>query len=408
MDSKEKDIYQKIQQIKPIKTLIELIEKSYDDYCNVQKKCQSKIIEFDNKKKEYNNQKRKDEAEKLLDQLEDLKTRNKIINESFINYLNKTDEIKLIIQELMSNFENEKEICEKKKGEFGEFIINYHNKLMNEQLKHHNIHHCFGFIPMNIQESYCKSKTMENQINLTSCYQINLNDSLNGKSEKEKNRINPFSYYQNNLNHSLNGKSEKENSNKEIPQQQQNQKLRLLVPQMKPSPIPQMKQLEEWTQKKYGEILFDSDINEWSNPTILNEKINGREKLIFLIEDEDGEKFGYYLNTQKEKHMNEIKTDSGSFHFNLESNGRLETPMKFEIKDINNGGIMIFENSCGFLIKLGDIVVFNKEYKHISSCQQNENIFDYHEIKDALCGKTIEKGSTEHFVPKRIPVIQMQ
>ena len=54
-----------------------------------------------------------------------------------------------------------------------------------------------------------------------------------------------------------------------------------------------------------------------------------------MIEDEDGEIFGYYLNTEiVEEYRWYQVTDSKSFHFNLQSkNNRLNQPMKFEIKD---------------------------------------------------------------------------
>ena len=44
--------------------------------------------------------------------------------------------------------------------------------------------------------------------------------------------------------------------------------------------------------------------------------------------------------------------------------------------------------------------------KYESRCYQNEDIFNYHGIKNALCGKTGNYGY-EYFTPKRILVIQM-
>ena len=105
----------------------------------------------------------------------------------------------------------------------------------------------------------------------------------------------------------------------------------------------QKEQLEEWTGLKIDELLFDSTTDNWSPKTsILNEKIIGKRQLVFLIEDEDGEKFGSYLNTKiVEKYYQYQETDNKSFHFNLQSNGRLPKPMKFEIKNLIYGTSLV-------------------------------------------------------------------
>ena len=130
-----------------------------------------------------------------------------------------------------------------------------------------------------------------------------------------------------------------------------------------------------------------------------------------MIEDDDGEKFGYYLNTEViEKYGYEaIKTDNKSFEFNLQSNGRLQHPMKFEIKDLNKGGYYLHEKSSDFLIVLGDIGLFKENWKNKSLCFQSESWFDYHGIKKALPGKTNSwRNDEQYFTPKRILVIQME
>ena len=50
-----------------------------------------------------------------------------------------------------------------------------------------------------------------------------------------------------------------------------------------------------------------------------------------MIENEDGEIFGCYINSTIDKINYWIK-DENTFVFNLESNGRHEGPMKFDIK----------------------------------------------------------------------------
>ena len=108
-----------------------------------------------------------------------------------------------------------------------------------------------------------------------------------------------------------------------------------------------------------------------------------------------------------EKYQEQIATDNKSFHFNLQSNGRLDGSMKFEIKDNFNGGYWLFETIdfySNFLI-LGDIMLMKKSDKNKACCNQSEEHFNYHGIKNALCGKI---QWSNPFIPIRILVIQMK
>ena len=108
--------------------------------------------------------------------------------------------------------------------------------------------------------------------------------------------------------------------------------------------------IEQWTKLKCHEILFDSIIDEYSFPsTDFNDKIIGKKSLVFLIEDEDGERFGYYLNNQVvEDDVYDgsyywMNTNNLSFHFNLKSKeNRMDKPMKFEIKNTRIGGYNLY------------------------------------------------------------------
>ena len=70
-------------------------------------------------------------------------------------------------------------------------------------------------------------------------------------------------------------------------------------------------QFEKWTSLHCEKIIFDSEKDTWKqNSSIFNKRIFGRKQLIFLIEDDRGEKFGYYLNTlMTGKYGQPIKTD---------------------------------------------------------------------------------------------------
>ena len=61
----------------------------------------------------------------------------------------------------------------------------------------------------------------------------------------------------------------------------------------------------------------------------------------------------------------------------------------------------------GHLITVGDVCLKKGNSIKFSYCGQNEDIFNYHEIETALCGKEgYPRG--ERFTPKRILVIQMK
>ena len=136
----------------------------------------------------------------------------------------------------------------------------------------------------------------------------------------------------------------------------------------------------------------------------MNERILGIENFIFVIEDDHNEIFGYYF---------QLKNKEKSFEFNLQSNGRLPKPMKFEIKNLNENGIDLFDKLHWTLIMLGDIILMKENIKEQSCCIQIEMNFDYHGIEKAICGKTdhseISPGLKDNsFIPKRICVIQMK
>ena len=172
--------------------------------------------------------------------------------------------------------------------------------------------------------------------------------------------------------------------------------------------------LYEWTGLQCYNILFDSTKDDWlTNCSNFNEKIEYKKQLAFVIEDEDGEKFGYYFNSSVYEYtdfvheLGKLNADLKTFHFNLSSNGRLKEPMKFEKVSKRNGAYFMQNISNERLIILGNISLFKKDVKEKSYTLQND-WFNYHGIEKALCGKVgnMEKG--EHFTPKRFIVIQMK
>ena len=58
-------------------------------------------------------------------------------------------------------------------------------------------------------------------------------------------------------------------------------------------------QLEKWTGLHCGDILFDSKKDNWEiNRSVFNERIVYKKQLAFVIQDIDGEIFGFYIDTK--------------------------------------------------------------------------------------------------------------
>ena len=168
-----------------------------------------------------------------------------------------------------------------------------------------------------------------------------------------------------------------------------------------------MKQIEQWTGLKYGKIIFDSDTDDWNQHTsVFDQRITFKKCLTFLIEDENGELFGYYLNTFIDNTVNEIKTvDDQSFHFNLLSNNkRLQQSMKFEVLKPCYGGYSLYDKSNEWLMRIGNVRLKKMNIKNQSYCEQCNDWFNYHDIENALCGKI---GMSNPIQIKKILVIQM-
>ena len=139
----------------------------------------------------------------------------------------------------------------------------------------------------------------------------------------------------------------------------------------------QVNQLEEWTKMKCGEIIFDSGIDDWSQYEPFNSRVYHRSNLIFLIEDEEGQKFGGYINRKIDKtfitenrwRYNGRITDPNAFLFLLQSNGSLNQMMKFDIyfkyesivlNNINKNVLFIIGENIQFL---GNIIIRTKPNK---------------------------------------------
>ncbi|BFU26198.1 trichohyalin, putative [Entamoeba histolytica] len=167
-----------------------------------------------------------------------------------------------------------------------------------------------------------------------------------------------------------------------------------------------IKQIEELTERRINNILFDSYYDNWNkNTSVFDQRLMNKENIIIIIEDSDGNKFGGYVNSKIDEVGHYIK-DSHSFLFSLESKGRMKRMKKFDIIEQeyafwldNQSSDGLFSFGCGLIGNRCDIYVYKDNDKTLSFCKQNS--FKYEGISKALCGK-------ELFTTKRIIVIEMK
>ena len=167
----------------------------------------------------------------------------------------------------------------------------------------------------------------------------------------------------------------------------------------------EIRQIEKWTNKKLGEIIFDSEKDDWNiNTSTFDTKLFGKSQFIIVIEDEKGNKFGGYSH-EPINMTNERVKDEKLFLFSLKSNGRYSGMTKIESR-YNTCGFGIWSIENKLLTEMGHgpaIRIYKENYKSNSGCQQSDYIFNYKGVKNGLCGGFYDKS----FTPKRFLVIQM-
>ena len=233
---------------------------------------------------------------------------------------------------------------------------------------------------------------------------IEFKNELNEKMETIENHINMIAEKQNEMNSNYVKKNEILTIYNQVEENEKREKFNQILD------INEMNQLENWTNKKCSEIVFNSDKDKWDiNTSVLEDKLGDRSQLVFLIKDTDNNKFGYYLSLKgATKYGDYYSTDENTFLFSLKSNGRLNRMMKFEIKD-TECGYTIKPKSDDVLIQLGSgshgaIHLMKLSKKSESYCYQDNDYFNYHGTINPLNGKS----NKSPFTPQRITVIQMK
>ncbi|BFU25595.1 predicted protein [Entamoeba histolytica] len=292
-------------------------------------------------------------GEGIFDRIDETERRRKIVIEKSQETINQIEIMKKQISRIIEECNHDEETLSKTRNELIDKIISIEEMIMKNKI-------------FKIPEETDKITT-----------------EFNKKKEEWK------QYYSDYL--------ERKKREEEEKKKQEGERLRIMKEKQRKE---EMRQLEEWTEKRINNILFDSDKDDWNvNTSVFIQRIMNKEHIIIIIEDSKGNKFGGYVNSKIDK-VGDI-CDSKSFVFSLESNGRMKGMKKFDIK-YPQFAFKLYKQSCDCLFIFGyggghDIRVYKENYKTNSYC--NQWSFDYEGIRNAL---------PERFTPKRIIVIEMK
>ena len=167
-----------------------------------------------------------------------------------------------------------------------------------------------------------------------------------------------------------------------------------------------MKQLEEWTKKKCSELLFDSTVDNWSyNTSVFDSKLMNKSNLIFIVEDTDNNKFGYYFNGTLTN--NGCFKCSGSFMFTLKANNRNSGMYKFEQKETSTGLCVSDKSHSWFLHIHAGFIMYKANSHEKQYIAEWTDHFDFHGMTNVYFANSTGT-SHKYFTPKRITVVQMK
>ncbi|BFU26704.1 predicted protein [Entamoeba histolytica] len=303
-------------------------------------------------------------GEGIFDRMDETERRRKIVIEKSQETINQIEIIKKQMSRIIKECNNDEETLSKSRNELIGKIIS-------------------------IEEMIMKNKILRKPKE---------RDTITSEFNKKKEEW--FTYYSDYFSRK---RQEEERRQQEERKKQEGERLRIMKGM---NTMEEMLQLEEWTEKRINNILFDSDKDDWNvNTSVFGERIKNKEHIIIIIEDEEGNKFGGYVNSKIDEVESYIK-DSKSFVFSLESKGRMKGMKKFDIKQPQHA-FHLCSQSDSFLFEFGyglfgfgyDIEVHKENDKTISHCRQCS--FEYEGISNALCGN-------KWFTPKQIIVIEMK
>ncbi|BFU20836.1 hypothetical protein CL6EHI_171070 [Entamoeba histolytica] len=301
-------------------------------------------------------------GEGIFDRIDETERRRKIVIEKSQETINQIEIMKNKMSRIIEECNNDEETLSKTRNELIDKIISIEEMIMKDKL-------------------FRKPKETDT-----------ITSEFNKKKEEWEKQYSDY----------FSRKKREEEEAKERKKQEEEERLRIMKGM---STIEEIHQIEKWTNRKVGNLLFDSDIDDWKVGTsVFRERIMNKEHIIIIIEDEDGNKFGGYVNSKIDKVESYIN-DSQSFVFSLESNGRMKGMKKFDIKQPKYA-FKLYNQSDDYLFgfgKYGSDIFMCKENNKTKSCYR-QNSFEYKGIENALCGKQYPK----RFTPKQIIVIEMK
>ena len=366
-------------QLELMKTSIDVLIKQNNDYLNSLKRYSEKQFEIEIEQEETEEEKKK-RLETMLDQIDDIKIRSGTTLKEVVQFIEKIQKLQQETNTLQNYYQTNYQTYEKKVKEINAAIIKEIRKMRQSEI------------------DKMKKKQEEEMTQLKQKFDQMLNEYKPMEIIEIDDENNDIEIIETNEN---NDDSMISDDNVEIKNKLLNDMMEIEIPILTAK---EMKQLEEWTELKFCEVVFDSDVNNWSPQTsVFDDKIVGTKQLLFIIEDMVNNVFGYYLSTEiKEVYEFDVATDFNTFLFSLRSNNRLPNPMKFEMNNITVG-YKLFDKHHQCLIQFGKetIVLSKNNTFNVSIINQKNDIFDYHGYENALIGKT------NTFIPKRFIVIQM-
>ncbi|BFU26452.1 predicted protein [Entamoeba histolytica] len=309
-------------------------------------------------------------GEGIIDRIDETERRRKLVIEKSQETINQIEIMKNKMTIIIEECKSDEEILSKTRNELIDKIISIEEMIMKNKI----------FIKPEERDKITSefNKTKEEWKKQYSDY---LERKKRKEEAKEKNR-------------------KEERKEEEKRKKQEGERLRIMKGM---NTMEEIKQIEEWTERRINNTLFDSVKDDWNKFTsVFRERIMNKEHIIIIIEDSEGNKFGGYVNSKIDKVDDKIY-DSYSFVFSLESKGRMEGMKKFYIKQQQRAFYLYNQShNCLFEFGYGDICVYKEDNKTYSFC--NQYSFEYEGISNALCGKQFPN----RFTPKRIIVIEMK
>ena len=165
--------------------------------------------------------------------------------------------------------------------------------------------------------------------------------------------------------------------------------------------ISEQEYLQKITNKKFKEVIFDTDKDQWEDQRSIYNRMWLKDLLLFIVEDTENNKFGYYYDEDLRFYYVNSKL------FTLKRNGVEKFYVYEDIFTYGNYTETIPKIEIKQLICLGagdQIVIGIESEKEKSYCQHNEHFVKYKGEKDVFIGRS---GKDKPFTPKRITVIRL-